>query len=178
MSRGRTGLDRHRPRPPPRREMAVESELKEESMRRRRWTLAIPAVLVIAILAVIFWPTGDPFAGVERVAVQSPDWGETPREEIIQGPFIEGLQITLGEKNITIVGDLEKADAVLAIKEIKLGKLEVLIAEGRIHGRASATCILTNLKTGEEYLMDFYLTLENGRVEARLVTRKFWQFWR
>jgi hypothetical protein len=146
-------------------------------MRRRRWTLAIPAILVIAILVIVFWPTGDPFAGVERVAVQSPDWGETPRGEAIQGPFIEGLKVTLGEKNITIVGDLEKADAVLAIKEIKLGKIEVLIVEGQIRGRLSATCILTNLKTGEEYLMDFYLTLEGGQVRARLVRRKFWQFW-
>ena len=147
-------------------------------MRKRRWMVAIPAVLVIAVLAVVLWPTGDPFAGVERVAIEAPDWGETPRGELVQGPFIEGLKITLGERNITIVGDLGEADAVLAIKEVKLVKLEVLIAEGEIRGRLSATCILRNLKTGEEYLMDFYLTLENSRVEAKLVTRKFWEFWR
>jgi hypothetical protein len=147
-------------------------------MRRRRWTIAIPAVLVIAILVIVFWPTGNPFAGVEAVAVQSPDWGATPRGEVIQGPFIEGLNVTLGEKNITIVGDLKKADAVLAIKDVKLGKIEVLIEGGQIKGQASATCILTNLKNGEEYLMDFYLTLVDGEVEAKLVTRKFWQFWK
>jgi hypothetical protein len=145
--------------------------------RRRRWVTATLAVLIIAILAVIFWPTGDPFAGVERVAIQTPDWDKTPQGEVIQGPFIEGLKITLGERNITIVGDLGEADAVLVIKGIKLDKLEVFIAEGRIHGQLSAACILTNLKTGEEYILDFYLTLENGTVEARLVTRRFWQFW-
>jgi hypothetical protein len=68
-------------------------------------------------------------------------------------------------------------NVAFAIEEIKLGKLEVLIAEGEIRGELSATCILTNLKTGEEYTLDFYLTLEDGEVEARLVTRKFWQFW-
>lgn len=144
---------------------------------RKRWAVVVPAVLVMAILAVVLWPTGDPFAGVERVAIEAPDWGETPRGETVQGPFIEGLKVTLGEKNITIVGDLGEADAVLAIKEIKLGKLEVLIAEGEIRGELSATCILKNLKTGERYLMDFYLTLEDSELKAKLVTRKFWQFW-
>jgi len=147
-------------------------------MMRKGWAVAVPAVLAIAILAVVFWPTGDPFAGVEAVAIQSPDWGEAPQGELIRGPFIEGLKITLGEKNITIVGNLGEADAVLVVKEIELGKLEVLIAEGQIRGQLSATCILKNLKTGEEYLMDFYLTLEDGELKARLVARKFWEFWR
>lgn len=143
-----------------------------------RWLVGTLAVLVIAVLAVVFWPTEDPFAGVKMVAIESPNWGESPRGEIIRGPFTDGLEITLGEKNITIVGNLEEADARLAIRDLRLGKIELLIEGGRVKGKASATCILTNLKNGEEYIMDFYLTLENGEVEARLVTRKFWQFWK
>lgn len=140
------------------------------------WVGSAVAVVAIATLIVVLWPSGDPLAGVETIAVQSPDWREAPQGEIIQQPFTAGLKVTLEDRDITIVDDLEKADAILAIKEIKLGKLEVLATEGEIRGKLSATCILTDLKTGKEYLMDFYLTLENDTVEAKLVTRKFWRF--
>lgn len=146
--------------------------------RRRRWIISSIAVLVLGILAVVLWPTGDPFAGVETVAIRSPDWGEEPKGEVIQGPFIDGLKVTLGEKNIAIVGSVDQADAVLAVKEIRLDRIELLIEGGRLKGRASATCLLKNLETGQEYLMDFYLTLEDDQLEARLVTRKFWQLWK
>ncbi|MCR4403991.1 MAG: hypothetical protein NUW06_01620 [Candidatus Acetothermia bacterium] len=145
---------------------------------KSRWVLGIPAVVAVAVLVVVLWPTGDPFAGVETVAIQGPDWGRSAQDELIQGPFIEGLEITLDEKNIRIVGNVNEADAVLAIRDLKLGKIELTIEGGQVRGRASATCVLKNLKTNEEYLLDFYLTLEDSRLEARLETRKFWQFWK
>ncbi len=136
------------------------------------------AVIAIAILIVVFWPTGDPLAGVETVAIQSPNWGEEPQGDVIQGPFIDGLQVTLGEKNITIVGSIDEADAILAVRDIKVGRIEVLIQEGRVRGKVSATCTLTDLRSGQERLMDFYLNLEDGTIEAELVARKFWQVWK
>ncbi|MGQ9478038.1 MAG: hypothetical protein ACUVRH_06080, partial [Candidatus Bipolaricaulia bacterium] len=142
------------------------------------WLLGTLAVLAAAILVVILWPTGDPFAGVETVAIQGPDWGKAPQDEMIHGPLIAGLEITLDERKIRIVGDPTQADAVLAIKEIKVGKIEVSLEGGKVQGRASATCVLTNLKDGREYIMDFYLTLEEGRLEARLVARRSWEFWK
>lgn len=145
---------------------------------KSRWMLGILAVVAVAVLVVVLWPTGDPFAGVETVAIQGPDWGNSPQDELIHGPFIEGLEITLREKNIRIVGNVNEADAVLAIRDLKLGKIELTIEGGKVRGRASATCVLTNLKTDEEYLMDLYLTLEDGKLEARLETRKLWQFWK
>lgn len=145
---------------------------------KSRWILAALAVVVVTVVVVLLWPTGDPFAGVETVAIQGPDWGRSPQGEVLRGPFIEGLEITLDEKNIKIVGDVSQADAVLAIRDLKLGKIELTIEGGRVRGRASATCVLTNLRTNEEYLLDFYLTLENGKLEARLETRKLWQFWK
>ena len=147
---------------------------------KRIWTLtgSVAAVIVMASLIVVFWPSGDPLAGVETVAVRSPNWQEAPQGEIIRGAFIDGLRVTLGDKNITIVGNVNEADAVLVIKEIKLDKIEVLIHEGGVKGKVSATCVLTDLTTGEEWIMDFYLTLENGKVEGKLTTRKFWQFWK
>ena len=136
------------------------------------------AVIAIAVLIVVFWPTGDPLAGVETVAIQSPNWGEEPQGDIIQGPFIDGLQVTLGEKDITIVGNIDEADVILAVRDIKVGRIEVLIQEGRVRGKVSATCTLTDLRSGQERLMDFYLNLEDGTIEAELVARKFWQVWK
>ena len=135
-------------------------------------------VIAIAILIVVFWPTGDPLAGVETVAIQSPNWGEEPQGDIIQGPFFDGLQVTLGEKDITVVGNVDEADAILAVRDIKVGRIEVLIQEGRVRGKVSATCTLTDLRSGQERLMDFYLNLEDGTIEAELVARKFWQVWK
>lgn len=143
-----------------------------------RWVLVTLVVVIVAILVVFLWPTGDPFAGIETVAIQGPDWGRWPQGELIRGPFLEGLEIFLNGRKIRIVGDVGQADAVLAIRGLNLGKIELTIEAGKVRGRASATCVLTNLKTSEEYLMDFYLTLEDGELEARLVTRRFWEFWK
>jgi len=145
-----------------------------------KWTWAggTVAVVAIAALIVVFWPSGDPLAGVETIAVESLDWRESPQGEIIQGPFFDGLKVILGNRNITIVGNVDEADAVLVIKEIKLGKIEVLINEGGVKGKASATCVLTDIDTGEEAILDFYLAIENGTVEAKLVPRRFWQVWK
>jgi len=147
---------------------------------KRTWAIAgsVVAVIAIAVLIVVFWPTGDPLAGVETVAIQSPNWGEEPQGDIIQGPFIDGLQVTLGEKDITIVGNIDEADVILAVRDIKVGRIEVLIQEGRVRGKVSATCTLTDLRSGQERLMDFYLNLEDGTIEAELVARKFWQVWK
>ncbi len=145
-----------------------------------KWTITggVVAVIAIAVLIIVFWPTGDPLAGVETVAIQSPNWGEEPQGEIIQGPFIDGLEVMLGEKDITIVGTAAEADAILAIKEIEVGRIEVLIQEGSIRGRVTAVCTLVDLQTGKERVMDFHLTLEDGTIEADLVARKFWQVWK
>ena len=147
---------------------------------RGKWAItgSVVAIFAVAVLIVVFWPTGDPLAGVETVAIQSPNWGAEPQGEIIRGPFIDGLEVTLGEKDITIVGTVAEADAILAINEIEVGRIEVLIQAGSVRGRVNAVCTLVDLQTGKEHLMDFRLTLEDGTVEADLVARKFWQVWK
>jgi hypothetical protein len=146
----------------------------------RRWTLlgSVPSVVAIALLLVFLWPSKDPLAGVETVAVQGPNWSDTPRAAVIESPFLRGLEITLGDKHITIVPGREQADAVLAVDEVRLGRIEVVIQDGQFKGSASATCTLTDLRTGAKHRMVFYLTVRNGTVEARLVPQKFWQIWR
>ena len=146
----------------------------------RRWTIlgGALAAVAIAIVIVVLWPTKDPLAGVQAVAVQGPDWGKTPQAGTIEAPFLQGLQITLGDKHVTIVPTREQADAVLAVDEVKLGRIELVLQNGEFRGSASATCTLTNVRTGERHRMAFYLTVRNGTVSARLVPIKFWQLWK
>ena len=73
-----------------------------------------------------------------------------------------------------------RAERFLALSELRvnLGDIEISLTEGRLSGRASAECILTDVRTGEVHTMDFNLRIENGSVSAKLVPRKFWQFWK
>ncbi len=142
------------------------------------WILSGLAVVAIACLIIVLWPAGDPLAGVESVAVTPPDWGGTPRGAAVQGPFLRELELTLGDKNITIVADPAQADAVLVVKRVDLGRIAFRIDEGGITGRATAACVLTDQRTGERHLMDFSLTVRNGEVRARLVPRRFWEVWK
>jgi len=146
----------------------------------RRWTVfgSVLAVVVIALLVVVFWPSKDPLAGVQTVAVQNPDWSKTPQGGIIETPFLHGLEITLSNKHITIVGRQDQADALLVVDEIKLGRIELVLQGGEFKGSLSATCTLTDLRSGQKHRMAFSLTLRNGVVEARLIPQRFWQIWR
>jgi len=145
-----------------------------------RWTVfgSVLAIVVIALLVVVFWPTKDPLAGVQTVAVQNPDWSKTPQGGIIETPFLHGLEITLSDKHITIVGRQDQADALLVVDEIKLGRIELVLQGGEFKGNLSATCTLTDLRSGQKHRMAFSLTLRNGVVEARLIPQRFWQIWR
>ena len=120
------------------------------------------------MILLLAWGSGDPIAQLGR---RTPGRGHP-------GPFVEGLELFLGEKHVITVGSLEEADAVLDIEDIRTGRIEVLIQEGRIRGNLSATCTLTDLQRGRERLLDFYLKLEDGTIEAELVARKFWQVWK
>ena len=133
-------------------------------------------IIVVAIVAIVLWPAPDPLAGVETVAVRV---GDEP------GPsgnvdFESELRVVLGDRDIQIVSDESSADVVLALSELRvnLGDIEISLTEGRLSGRASAECILTDVRTGEVHTMDFNLRIENGSVSAELVPRKFWQFWK
>ena len=79
-----------------------------------------------------------------------------------------------------IVADESSADAVLSLEDFSfnLGDIEISLTDGELRGRASAVCRVTDLSTDESHVLDFHLKIENGAVSARLVPRKFWQFWK
>ena len=146
--------------------------------RNGKIALGVLAIVVVAALIVILWPAGDPLAGVQAVAVEPPDWQSAPQRDVIEDPFTQGLEIAFGNRHITIVPDRRQADAVLVVKEIQVGTIEFSFEQGRLKGRATAVCTLTDVKTGRTHVMDFRLTIDNGNVEARLTPRRFWQAWR
>jgi hypothetical protein len=144
-------------------------------MKRRTW-ISASLVVLAALVVIVLWPPSDPLAGVETVAVRVGDE---------QGPsgtvdFESELRVVLGDRDIRIVSDEAAADIVLLLTDLRvhLGDIEISLTEGRLSGRASAECILTDVRTGEVHTMDFTLRIENGTVRAALVARRFWQFWK
>jgi len=133
-------------------------------------------IIVLAIVAIVLWPAPDPLAGVETVAVRV---GDEPRPSGTVD-FKSELRGVLGNRDIQIVSDEATADVVLALSglRVNLGDIEISLTEGRLSGRASAECIPTDIRTSEVHTMNLNLKIENGSVSAKLVPRKFQQFWK
>ncbi len=134
-------------------------------MRSRGRTLWL-VVLVLVLLAIFFWPTPDPFAGVEKVALARPKGGtlDLPRG------VLDGLEVALGERRIVIVSDPAQADAVITIEP---QSAEIRIDEQGL--RARVRCLLT--KDGQRYVLDLYVTLDEDGLRAKLVTKRPWELW-
>jgi hypothetical protein len=147
-------------------------------MRTKTWIGAAVVILATALLVVVLWPGEDPLATVSTVAIQPPDWERTDPGQVVRVPFMDGLTVTLGKRNIRIVTDPQTADAVLVVRDVRVEGFELRLDSGQLTGRLSATCVLTELRTGRERVMDFTLELREGTVRATLAARRFWQFWR
>jgi len=144
-------------------------------MNRRSCIWGGVAAVIAAVVAIILWPAPDPLAGVETVAVRV---GDGPASGEID--FESELRVVLGNRDIRIVSDEAAADVILSLTDfrVNLGDIEISLTEGRLSGRASAECILTDVRSGEVHTMDFHLRIENGTISAELTSRKFWQVWK
>ena len=144
-------------------------------MNKWRWIGGVAAVVILAVVIIVLLPAADPLAGVDTVAVRVGDGASDGTVD-----FESQLRVVLGDKNITIVSDEASADVILSLTDftVNLGDVEISLTEGRLRGRASAECRLTDVHTGETHVMDFRVRFENGSVSAELVPRKFWEFWK
>ena len=143
---------------------------------RTRWMTGLSAILVAAILALLLWPTPDPLAGVETVAIRvGNDAGPSQAFD-----FETELGLVLSGRNIRVVSDESAADLVLSLDDfrVNLGDIEISLTDGTLRGRASAICVVTDVRTGESHTMDFVIQIEDGNVNAELHGRKFWEFWK
>jgi len=77
-----------------------------------------------------------------------------------------------------VVEDPAEADLLLEISEVRLEEAELTLGEGGLSGKLSATCLATDLRTGEAHRLFLYVTLEDGVLQAKLVAKRPWQFWR
>jgi hypothetical protein len=141
-----------------------------------RWLIGILGLLVAAILVIVLWPAPDPLAGAETVAIRignEPSSGGSI-------DYAEELRVVLSGRNLRIVSDESAADLVLVLNDfrVNLGDIQVSLTNGQLNGKASAVCVVTDVRTGNVHTMDFVLRFQNGDVKAELVARKFWQFWK
>ena len=144
----------------------------------KRWRTmgGVVLVLAVAIAVVLLWPAPDPLADVETVAVRVGVVDvSTSRVD-----FEHELLVILGERDIRIVSDETTADVVLSLTDltVNLGDIEFSFSDGGFRGRASAICTLLDARTGKSHVMDLHISVENDRVQAELVARKFWEFWK
>ena len=143
---------------------------------RTKWILGIAAAIVAAVVIIVLWPAPDPLANAETVAIRV--GGDEPSQGGID--YREELGVVLSGRDLRIVSDESSADVVLVLNDfrVNLGDIQISLTNGQLNGRASAVCVVTNLRTGDVHTMDFLLRIENGEVRADLVARKFWQFWK
>lgn len=143
---------------------------------KTKWIVGLIGILAAAILAIVLWPAPDPLAGVETVAIRVGD--EPPSRGAFD--YGEELGIVLSGRDIRIVSDESTADLVLSLDDfrVNLGDIEISLTEGNLRGKASAVCIVTDVRTGDTHTMDFVIRLENGEMHAELTGRRFWEFWK
>ena len=143
---------------------------------RMKLILGSAGVLVAAVLVIVLWPAPNPLAGVETVAVRVGE--DSPSSQAFD--YEEELGLVLSGRDIRIVSDESTADLVLSLDDfrINLGDIEISLTEGNLRGKASAVCIVTDVRTGATHTMDFVIRFENGDVHAELTGRKFWEFWK
>jgi hypothetical protein len=143
---------------------------------RTKRILGIVGIVAVSIVVVVLWPAPDPLAHADTVAIRVGN--DEPSASGID--YREELGIVLSGRNLRIVSDESTADVVLVLNDfrVSLGDIEISLTNGQVNGRASAVCVVTDVRTGEVHTMDFLLRFENGDVRADLVARKFWQFWK
>lgn len=143
-------------------------------MTKRRWGLTLGGIVLLVIGALLLWPTSDPLANVQTVALQLPGQQSQPATATgsEQPPLARGLKVALGERHIRIITDPQAADALISIE---FDQADIRLDQNGI--QATARCIITK-KNGQRGVLLLTLTVDQQGIHARLVQPKSWQFWR
>jgi len=144
-------------------------------MIKRSWVLTLGGIVLLLIGALLLWPTSDPLANVQTVALQLPGQQSQPAAEKTgseQPPLARGLKVALGERHIRIITDPEAADALISVE---FDQADIHLDQNGI--QATARCIITK-KNGQRGVLLLTLTVDQQGIHARLVQPKSWQFWR
>ncbi len=146
-------------------------------MRARTAIAVIPTVLVVIALVLYLLPAPDPLGNADTVYVELPGT-EAGSSDI--SALQEQLSVVLNDRNLEIVTDRSSADVVLAITEanLNLADVEFSISRGEVSGHAKAVLTATHVDSGRTYTMDLVLRAQDGRLNATLRARKFYEFWK
>jgi len=144
--------------------------------RRTAAMLGSLATIAIAVAVIVLWPAPDPLRNARTVYLDAgaAQGGHGAAE------LEDGLGFVLNDRNLVLVPDRASADAVIAVQSItvNLGDVSVSLDQGGITGKVKAACEVTNLRNNRTYTMDLTVTVQNDTVSAKLLGRKFWEFWK
>lgn len=144
--------------------------------RRTAAMLGSLATIAIAVAVIVLWPAPDPLRNARTVYLDTgaAQGGHGAAE------LQDGLSFVLNDRDLVLVPDRASADAVISVQSItvNLGDVSVSLGQGGITGKVKAACGVTNLRNDKTYTMDLTVTVQNETVSARLVGRKFWEFWK
>jgi hypothetical protein len=143
---------------------------------RAKAILGVVLTIVAAIAVVVLLPAPDPLRNARTVYIDT-GAAQGGRGAI---ELEEGLNFVLNDRELTLVFSRSEADVELRIQDVSvnLGNVTVSLSQGGISGRVKAVCRATNLRTSKKYTMDLTVTVDNDMVSAKLVSRKFWEFWK
>jgi len=141
-----------------------------------QWIIGLATIVVVIFLVLLLWPAPDPLADVNTVAVRVSN--DAASSQMVD--FETELVLVLSGRDIHIVSDESAADLVLSLDDfrVNLGDIEISLTDGSFRGKASAVCVVTDVRTGETHTMDFVIQIENSDVSAQLIGRKIWEFWK
>jgi hypothetical protein len=145
-----------------------------DARRSIGWGLA--GVVLLALAVILAWPAPNPLADARTVYLQLPG-GDPARG---RGEAIEGLRLVLDDRDLVLVDERNEADVALELRDIRvdLGDVEFSLAEGRFSGRVIAECRVTDLDTGQRFVMDLVVRIDGEGVRASLRGRRFWEVWK
>jgi hypothetical protein len=143
---------------------------------RNKWIVGLIVTALAVVLVLLLWPAPDPLADVETVAVRVGN--DASSSQVVD--FETELGLVLSGRNIRVVSDESAADLVLSLDDfrVSLGDIEISLTDGDFRGKATAICVVTDVRTGKTHTMDLAIEIENGDVHAELVGRKIWEFWK
>ena len=143
--------------------------------RQTKLWMSVGLVLVVGLVVILAWPAPNPLADAQTVAIRSSSSASASSINLR-----EELQLVLSGRNLRIISDESAADLVVTLDEVRvnLGDVEVSLSDGDLRGRASAVCIVTDVRSGRTYTMDLLVRFDTKGVHASLSGRRFWQFWK
>jgi len=144
--------------------------------QRRTAILGVVLAIAAAVALIVSLPAPDPLRNARTVYL---DTGATAGDRGTD-ELEDGLRFVLNDRNLLLVSNRADADAELRIEDlsVNLGDVTLSLGQGGFTGQVKAVCGVTDLRSGRTYTMDLTVTVQSHVVTAKLVARKFWEFWK